>query len=157
LHGEKIISEKIVMNLGCIGEQEVKLPTSLGCIDEQETRFPTSLLHKNSLNINTNQKLLTINDVSRETGVPATTIRYWDKVGLISAQRCTVNNYRMFTAEHIRQILIIYALKFSVYANRQKHSIERIRKDLKEFDYNDKNRIEMILNNYYFLKSNSTV
>jgi len=113
LHGEKLIAEKIVQNL----------------------------LHKNGQQRGTSRKDLTIHDVSRETGVPATTIRYWDKVGLISAGRSAENNYRLFSAEHVKRILTIYALKFSVYAGHQKHSIERIREDLKKFDYNDRNRI----------------
>lgn len=131
LHQEKIISRKIILNLGCIGEQEAKHPTSL-CIGEMP--------------INAKQEMLTINDVSRETGVPTTTIRYWDKVGLLSVERCKSNNYRMFTTEHIRQILTIYALKFSVYANRQKHSINRIKEELKEFNYEDRNRITSMIN-----------
>lgn len=52
-----------------------------------------------------------------------------------------------FAEEHIREILAIYALKFSVYANRRKHSIEGIREELKEFDYNDKGRIEAMTDN----------
>ncbi|MBU5439579.1 MerR family DNA-binding transcriptional regulator [Tissierella sp. MSJ-40] len=47
-------------------------------------------------------KIFLINDISQETGVPATTIRYWDKVGLISSQRCAKNNYRIFTSKHIQ-------------------------------------------------------
>lgn len=114
LHREKIISKKISLNL----------------------------LHKAGRPISTKQELMTINDVSRETGIPVTTIRYWDKVGLISAHRCAGNNYRMFTAEHIRQALVIYALKLSFYANGQKHYIENIKEDLKGFDYNDKSKIK---------------
>jgi DNA-binding transcriptional MerR regulator len=118
LQQEKKIFEKIVSNLGCIGDQKVK-----------------------QLILKTNHKLLTINDVSRETGVPATTIRHWDKVGLISSQRCTENNYRMFSSEHIKQILTIYALKLAFQAKHHKHFINLIKEELKEFGYNDKNRI----------------
>lgn len=117
LHGEKITAGKIVKNL----------------------------LHKDELRHSVSYKKLTINDISRETGVPTTTIRYWDKVGLISARRSTENNYRIFTAEHVEQILAICALKFSTQVNRQKHSIERIREDLRTFDYNDRNRISMMI------------
>ncbi len=118
LHGEKIIAEKIVK----------------------------TLLHKNNEKILVGPRKLTINDISQETGVPTTTIRYWDKVGLISVQRSKENNYRLFTPEHIKLILTIYALKFSVYAAHQKHSIERIREDLKRFDYNDRNKIIAMAN-----------
>lgn len=102
-------------------------------------RATLRLLHQHSKPLDQNQ-LLSIHDVSRETGIPATTIRYWDKVGLISAERMD-NNYRVFTAEQVQRILAIYTLKLSVYATHQKHFIERVRKDLQGFDYNDRGRI----------------
>lgn len=86
-------------------------------------------------------RLLTISEVSRKTGVPATTIRHWDNVGLISSKRCVENGYRLFTAEHIQQILMIYALKTALYSKRHKYSIKKIKKELKQFDCNDRNRI----------------
>jgi len=79
--------------------------------------------------------------------VPVTTIRYWDKVGLISAQRCKANQYRKFTAEHIRQVLTIYALKISARTYGQRHYIERVKEDLKGFDYHDRSRITAMINN----------
>lgn len=118
LHQEKIVSEKIRLNF----------------------------LEKQEVPVTTKHKLLTINEVSAETGVPATTIRYWDKVGLLSVERATGNNYRLFTNEHIRQILTIYALKFSVYSSDQQYSVERVREELKEFDYTNTNRIRTIAN-----------
>ncbi len=113
LQQERIISEKIVQNL----------------------------LHKNSSLIATDHEFRTINDVSRETGIPATTIRYWDRVGLITIERHAENNYRMFTAKHVRQILTIYALKLSGYPDGLLYSVERAKQELKEFDYSDRNRI----------------
>ncbi len=118
LYQQKIISKKIILNLARIDQQEEKSPI-----------------------INTNHELLTINDVSKETGVTSATIRYWDKIGLISAQRCTENNYRMFTAEQVKQILAIYALKFTFQIKGQKHFINLIKEELKDFDYNDRDKI----------------
>ncbi|HYE81737.1 MAG TPA: MerR family transcriptional regulator [Clostridia bacterium] len=126
LHQEKLISKKIIQNLGSITKQEVRS-------------------HRKNPKITAERKL-TINDVSSETGIPVTTIRYWDKVGLISAERCSSNNYRMFTAFHIRQVLTIYALKFSALVSRHKHSIEKIKEQLKEFDYNDRTMITKMTN-----------
>ena len=88
---------------------------------------------------------MTIHQVSRETGVPATTIRYWERVGLLSVERARENNYRLFTAAHIRQILTIYALKLSIYSNSHQHSIERVKEALKEFDPNDTDRLAAII------------
>ncbi len=113
LHEQKMIAEKIVKTL---------------LRDKDKPIIP-------------HQEQYTINEISKKTGVPATTIRYWDKVGLISATRSLENNYRIFHTEHIRQILAIYALKFTVYVDYGRHSIERIRKDLESFDYSDQDRI----------------
>lgn len=116
LHGEKIIAGKIVKNLLLKNESQ----HSLRCGN------------------------LTIHDISRETGVPATAIRYWDKVGLISAGRITENNYRIFETDHVKQVLAICALKFSARVFRQRHSIAKIREEMRTFNYNDKTRISMM-------------
>ncbi|MBA4603097.1 MerR family transcriptional regulator [Thermoactinomyces mirandus] len=113
LHRKKRITEKIVQNF----------------------------LQPNNSRNEANRCLLTINDVSRETGIPVSTIRYWDQVGLISARRCSSNHYRMFTDDHVRQVLAIYALKLSVFANGRKHSIRHIREELREFNPDDRSRI----------------
>ena len=108
-------------------------------------RIAGSLLHGNDGQAKAGRHKLTIHDISRETGIPATTLRHWDKVGLICAKRSPENNYRMFAAEHIKQILTIYALKLSVYARHQKYSLEQIREDLGVFDYNDRNSISSMI------------
>jgi DNA-binding transcriptional MerR regulator len=100
-----------------------------------------NLVHRNEL---PDDRTYSIHQVSQQTGVPATAIRYWDKVGLISVKRERENNYRRFTAQHIRQILTIYALKFSVYGNRRQYSIERVKAELAEFDADDSDRLSAI-------------
>lgn len=119
LHSEKLILEKMVKNL----------------------------LNDNNKQVSKNQNKLAINDLSKETGIPITTIRYWDKVGLISVPRSKDNNYRLFTVEHIKQVLLIYALKYTVYSEYHRHSVEKIRQDLETFDPADVNRITTIINN----------
>lgn len=87
------------------------------------------------------QQWLTVKDVSRETGIPATTIRYWEKVGLLHAER-RENNYRMFPASQVQRALAAYALKLTVYAYQERYFIDSIRADLEAFDYSDRGRIE---------------
>ena len=128
LHSEKMIAAKIVKNL----------------------------LAKNESKHQERGSRMTIHDISLETGVPATAIRYWDKVGLITAGRLGESNYRIFEAEHVKQVLAICALKFTARVFRQRHSIKRIREDLHTFDYNDKNRISAMVKdiNQYFSQVN---
>ena len=61
----------------------------------------------------TELKELSIDTVSKSTGIIPSTIRYWDKIDLISASRCTDNNYRIFTQASVDEILIIQALKLA--------------------------------------------
>lgn len=119
LRQEKIISEKIIKHL----------------------------YHGESMYTSNNQDRLTIRDISVETGVPVSTLRYWDKVGLISSERCAENNYRLFTSEHIRQVLAVYALKLSAVTNRHKYFVNQVKEELKSFNYNDKNKIQEIAGN----------
>ncbi len=106
-------------------------------------KIAKKLFNRHKSLIESAQKELTIKDVSQETGVPATTIRYWDNLGLLSVER-TESNYRDFTPENIRQILTIYAVKFSICATGHKYSISRLKEELKKFDHNDKNKIKAI-------------
>jgi DNA-binding transcriptional MerR regulator len=77
---------------------------------------------------------LTVRELSDRTGVPATTIRFWDKAGLISSCRCCENNYRLFTEEQVRQVLTIAALKLSLREGTRKTSIGRIREEMQAFE-----------------------
>ena len=61
-------------------------------------------------------KLMTIGEISDETNTPATSIRHWEKSGLISPLRDSNNQYRVYNSIHLRKILLIRALKKSVYS-----------------------------------------
>jgi DNA-binding transcriptional MerR regulator len=86
-----------------------------------------------------------IDIVSKSTGITPSTIRYWDKIGLISASRCTDNNYRVFTQTNIDEILIIQALKLAMRAKGEKYAVEQIRKEMAQFDYSDADQISAIV------------
>ncbi len=86
-----------------------------------------------------------IDFVAKATGINASTIRYWDKIGLISAGRCASNNYRAFTERHLDEILIIQAFKLVMRAHGEKYAVEQIRKELSQFDFMDINKISAIV------------
>lgn len=86
-----------------------------------------------------------IDAVSKVTGIIPSTIRYWDKIGLISASRCTANNYRTFTQAHIDEILMIQALKLSMAARGEKYAVEQIRKEMLKFDFDDTDKISALV------------
>jgi DNA-binding transcriptional MerR regulator len=112
-------------------------------------RMMNNLFCQIDKNTNDPSKVFTINEISKETGVPSTTIRYWDKVGLISARRQAENNYRIFTKEDIRKIHVIYAIKFASFASSRRYSVRIIKQQLTDFDYEDKARIEKLAQDFY--------
>lgn len=121
LQQEKIISQKMMNNLFCQIDKITYDPA----------------------------QVFTINEISKETGVPSTTIRYWDKVGLISARRQAENNYRIFVKEDIRKIYVIYAIKFASFASSKRYSVKIIKQQLNDFDYEDKAQIEKLAQDFY--------
>lgn len=90
-------------------------------------------------------KEFTIDAVSKITGIVPSTIRYWDKVGLISANRCTANNYRTFTQAHIDEILIIQALKLAMRARGEKYAVEQLRREMHQLSFADREKISAIV------------
>lgn len=116
LHNEKLISEKTMQS---IKQSNAQLPNS-----------------------NCERDYLTINEISKETGIPVTTIRHWEKVGLITVPRNEENRYRLFSKNHIRQILVIHALKTSMYSYT--YSLDGIKKIIQELDFNDIDKLNKI-------------
>ncbi|ERI91911.1 transcriptional regulator, MerR family [Clostridiales bacterium oral taxon 876 str. F0540] len=99
--------------------------------------------------------LMTINEISKITHVSATTIRYWETIGLVSSVRGEGNNYRLFDEDQVRVILIIHALKYSLKMKYNYYNMEMLKKELKEFIYNEKNTRDLIENiNIYLDKVN---
>ncbi len=93
----------------------------------------------------TASKEYSIDAVSKATGILPSTIRYWDKIGLISAGRCTTNNYRAFTQTHINEILMLQALKLSMRARGEKYAVEQIRKEMQKFNIDDTEKLSAIV------------
>lgn len=120
LYNEKIISEKTIKSL-------------------VESNIPL-------FNSNQKKEFLTIHEISEQTGIPATTIRYWEKIRLISIPRCKENKYRIYSKKHIRQILVIHALKTSLYSYT--YSLNGIKEIIKELDYNNHEKIAKIAYNF---------
>jgi DNA-binding transcriptional MerR regulator len=89
---------------------------------------------------------LTMNEISKETGIPTTTIRYWEKVGLLTIPRDNDNNYRIFNQNHIRQIRVIHALKTSPYTYT--YSLNGIKEIIRELNCGDIDKIRKISTDY---------
>lgn len=81
--------------------------------------------------------LRTIGQAAGETGLPATTIRYWERAGLIVPLRGAGNRYRLYDAGHIRRLLILHAVKLSVRTQREKHFLHEMEAAYRAFDPED--------------------
>lgn len=58
---------------------------------------------------------MTIGEAAACTGVTTSSIRHWEKEGLLTPERDPENGYRRFSPLHIRQILLIRTLRGTVY------------------------------------------
>lgn len=101
------------------------------------------LLHDHLDSITLNN--MSIGEVSKETGIPVTTIRYWEKAGLLYPERNPANTYRIYTKEHIRQILTLNAIKLSIRTHRLKHFFRTMQETYEAFDYSNREDIARFL------------
>lgn len=69
------------------------------------------------------ESLLTINQISRRSGVPASALRYYEERGLIASERAG-SGHRRFRRPTLRR------LAFIVFAQRLGMSLEEIRREL---------------------------
>ncbi|GBF77356.1 hypothetical protein PA598K_05902 [Paenibacillus sp. 598K] len=88
---------------------------------------------------------MSIGEISVATGIPVTTIRYWEKAGLIIPERNSLNGYRIYTDAHMRQILTLNAIKLSVRTHRLKHFFQTMQETYAAFDFADHASIEAFL------------
>ncbi len=79
-----------------------------------------------------NSDLLTTHEVSQLTDIPVSTIRYWDKQGLLNAQR-SAHNYRRFNQQDVKKVLTLYTLKLSRYFKGNRHSIDWLKESLQSY------------------------
>ena len=91
------------------------------------------------------KKEMNIGEVSKETGVAVTTIRHWEKAGLLLPGRNKENGYRVYTNKHIQQILTLNAIRLSVQTHRLKHFFRTMKETYEAFDYSNRVEIERFL------------
>ncbi|MGZ7444178.1 MerR family DNA-binding transcriptional regulator [Paenibacillus sp. TH7-28] len=77
------------------------------------------------------KRWMTIGEIAKETMIPASAIRHWEKRGLIEVSRNPDNGYRSFSPAQIRRILIIGTLRTAVW------SLDFIKEVIRELDHNN--------------------
>ena len=66
--------------------------------------------------------MMTVNEVSKLTGVSIRTLQYYDKIGLLKPTGYTESGYRLYddiALERLQQILLYKELKFSLKEIKQ--------------------------------------
>ncbi|MFF0828163.1 MerR family DNA-binding transcriptional regulator [Brevibacillus sp. NPDC003359] len=63
-----------------------------------------------------NSEWMKIGEVAAMTSLPSSTIRHWEKVGLITTSRDEKNGYRLFNCSQIHKIMLLRTLRPAVYS-----------------------------------------
>ncbi|CEH28936.1 MerR family DNA-binding transcriptional regulator [Aneurinibacillus migulanus] len=79
------------------------------------------------------EKCITMGEASIETQVPTSTLRYWEKEGLIISKREEDNNYRLFDRFQIIKILLMKTTQNAVYS----HEVIKLKKAIKNLSVRD--------------------
>ena len=88
-------------------KEKVRADNTIQALDVEELeRFST--LHK--------KEWYSIGEVAKEIDVPQTTIRHWEKEGLVEPSRNLENGYRQYNRADLRRLLIIRTLRSAVYS-----------------------------------------
>ncbi|AEI45705.1 MerR family transcriptional regulator [Paenibacillus mucilaginosus] len=73
-----------------------------------------------------------IGELSGETGVPRSALRYWEKEGLVSSLRDEENGYRKYGRSELRKVLLMRLLRSAVYSEEAvqwKEAVKRLDPD----------------------------
>lgn len=88
-------------------KEKIKADHTIQALDVEELeRFST--LHK--------KEWYSIGEVSKKIDVPQTTIRHWEKEGLMVPSRNMENGYRQYSRADLRRLLIIRTLRSALYS-----------------------------------------
>ncbi|MBO1511943.1 MerR family DNA-binding transcriptional regulator [Metabacillus bambusae] len=87
------------------------------------------------------EKHLTIGEVSEETKVTTTTLRYWESEGLVHSIRNEENNYRLYDMFELIKIMLMKTTQNSVYS----HEIIQLKQDIKNLKKHDFQGLKMIV------------
>jgi DNA-binding transcriptional MerR regulator len=76
---------------------------------------------------------MTIGEVAEKTSIPSSTIRHWEKKGLLTSSRDPHNGYRMFNRSQIRKISLLRALRPAQYS----YIVVELKQAIAEMNHDD--------------------
>ncbi|MED4402106.1 MerR family DNA-binding transcriptional regulator [Metabacillus fastidiosus] len=76
----------------------------------------------------THEHSMTTGELSLQTNIPPSTLRYWEKEGFITSKREELNNYRLFDTFQLIKVLLMKITQNAVYS----YEVIQIKKEIKE-------------------------
>lgn len=107
--------------------EKLSIERALQVLDVEVKEHEKLDLHPSTLN----KKGYSISEAAKKLGVAHSTIRHWEKEGLIEPHRDAENSYRKYSSADLRKLLVIRTLRTAVY------SLEIVRDVLAEIDHNN--------------------
>ncbi len=125
----KLIDQDINAALWMVNERQASLHQDKLIAEKTIQVLESTELNEDS--VSDKKPRMTIGQASRETGIPSSAIRHWDKMGILQIPRDPDNGYRLISDSHFRKILLIRTLKSAVW------SLDVISEVLRELDDNN--------------------
>jgi len=127
-----IINEKIHDALWLINKAQVDLYTEKETVQKTvEILDSKDLTEWTDIKKYRDKKYFTIGEVAKEANVSASSIRHWEKEGLISPERHNESGFRIYSPSDIRRVFIIRTVQRVVY------SLDIVREVLSDIDKNN--------------------
>ncbi|MGO4549129.1 MerR family transcriptional regulator [Paenibacillus sp. 2TAB23] len=122
----RIIRGEVLDALWLVNKAQVRLNAEKEIV--QKTVDMLDLKELNDLPKYRNKNSFTIGEVAEEANVSASTIRHWEKEGLIKPERQHESGFRIYGPSDIRKVLIIRTVQRVVY------SLDTVREVVAELD-----------------------
>jgi DNA-binding transcriptional MerR regulator len=89
----------------------------------------------------THEQSMTTGELSLQTNIPPSTLRYWEKEGFITSKREELNNYRLFDTFQLIKVLLMKITQNAVYS----YEIIQIKKEIKELNQHDLEEVRKVI------------
>jgi DNA-binding transcriptional MerR regulator len=124
-------SQDIDKALWRVKESEIQLYQSRQLAMQSLRKLKTEENSENSEQTGT--PWMTVGEAAAAYDVPATTLRHWENVGLITSKRNPDNGYRLYNRFHLRKVLLIRTLRSATYSE----DTVRLKQEIAELDEHD--------------------
>ncbi|WP_066231568.1 MerR family DNA-binding transcriptional regulator [Metabacillus fastidiosus] len=89
----------------------------------------------------THEHSMTTGELSLQTNIPPSTLRYWEKEGFITSKREELNNYRLFDTFQLIKVLLMKITQNAVYS----YEVIQIKKEIKELNQHDLEEVRKVI------------